>query len=211
MVFRSCTQWVLSLILMVFSALVSASDLEEFSRRLSAMETMSAGFTQTVFDHSGRVLQQLEGNLAVKTPGKMHWQTSEDYGQLVVSDGQTLWIYDEDLEQVTIRDLASNIQDTPALLLSGNEGEIGQHFEVTAVSLPEETRYRLVPKDKSRLFEALDFSYVKDELANMTILDAAGQVTVVSFIERQHNPELDDALFTFVIPEDTDVIDARGG
>lgn len=211
MLFRSCTRWVLSLTLMVSSVVASASDLEEFSRRLKDMETMSAEFTQTVFDHSGRVLQQIEGNLSVKTPGKMHWQTSEDFGQLVISDGQTLWVYDQDLEQVTIRDLAKNIQDTPALLLSGNEGEIGQHFEVTAVSLPEEVRYRLVPKDKSRLFEALDFSYVKDELANMTILDAAGQVTVVSFVERQHNPELDDSLFTFVIPEDTDVIDARGG
>ena len=174
------------------------------------MQSMSADFTQAVFDNRGQLLQQIEGQLAVKTPGKMHWQTSQEYGQLVVSDGDTLWVYDQDLEQVTIRELAKNVQDTPALLLSGNEGDIDKHFDVIATRLPEEVRYRLVPKDQSRLFEALDFLYVGDQLASMTILDAAGQVTVVSFTNSMLNPSLDDTLFSFEIPTDTDVIDARG-
>jgi len=213
--YRKRIQPVLCLMGLLVSMLVSevtiASAVDDFAQRLKAMNAMSAGFTQTVFDNSGRVLQQIEGTLSVKTPGKMYWQTSPDFGQLVVSDGDTLWVYDQDLEQVTIRDLAKNIQDTPALLLSGNEDDIGQHFSVTKASLPEEVRYRLVPKDNSRLFEALDFSYVGDALVSMTILDAAGQVTVVSFVNSQLNPDLDDALFAFVVPEKTDVIDARGG
>ena len=193
------------------SPLASASAVDEFAQRLKAMTSMSANFTQTVFDNSGHILQQLEGSLSVKTPGKMVWETSPDYGQQVVSDGDTLWVYDQDLEQVTIRELAKNVQDTPALLLSGNEDDIERHFNVVVNRLPKELRYRLVPKDQSRLFEALDFSYVDDRLVSMTILDAAGQVTVVSFTNARVNPELDDSMFTFDIPANTDVIDARGG
>ncbi len=195
----------------VMSSVASAAAVDDFAQRLKAMTSMSADFTQTVFDNSGHILQQIEGSLSVKTPGKMVWETSPEFGQLVISDGDTLWVYDQDLEQVTIRDLAKNVQDTPALLLSGNEDDIQKHFDVVATRLPEETRYRLVPKDQSRLFEALDFSYVGDQLASMTILDAAGQITVVSFLNSSVNPVLDDTLFSFNIPENTDVIDARGG
>ncbi len=208
---QSISRQVMAVVLLVLAQGASASALDDFSKRLKRMDSMSAAFTQTVFDTSGRVLQQIEGDLSVQTPGKMHWQTSPEYGQLVVSDGKTLWVHDQDLEQVTIRDLARNIQDTPALLLSGQEDEIARHFDVTLAKMPEEDRFRLVPKDKSRLFEALDFVYVGDRLDSMTILDATGQVTVVAFTDSTLNPDLDDSLFTFSIPKGTDVIDARGG
>ena len=86
---------------------------------LEDLSSLKAPFEQTLLSQYGEELDKSSGMLYVQRPGKFHWAYSQPYVQYLISDGNTLWIYDEDLEQVTIRDVASIIEDSPAALLGG--------------------------------------------------------------------------------------------
>lgn len=202
---------VLSLLIVNFPSQAD-TPLEGFIERLNQLSSMEATFEQRTYDKQGRVLQSLGGLLSVAKPGKMRWQTNPPYEQLVVSDGESVWIYDMDLEQVTIRNLERRLQDTPALLLSGNTEEISQNFDVKQEALPQNsTRYLLTPFDVSQLFSLIEFDYKGDTLELMRIRDAVGQVTEITFSNQKINPEIDNQGFVFDIPDDVDVIDGRNG
>ncbi|MBN58442.1 outer membrane lipoprotein chaperone LolA [Thalassolituus sp. UBA3500] len=200
------------LILSVASLSLQAGEaLEEFTSRLKTLDSMSTEFSQVTMDQNGEVLQSLSGTLSVQRPGKMRWQTNPPYEQLVVSDGSSVWVYDMDLEQVTIRNLEAKLQETPALLLSGDVSNIADSYSASKEQVGDVVRYRLKPLDASQLFEALEFDYADDEVEFMRIFDAAGQITEIRFTSQETNTEFDPAAFTFAVPDDVDVIDGRHG
>ena len=210
--FSKLTAFAGGIIFSVVSLGIQAGEaLEEFTSRLTSLNSMETEFSQVTMDQNGEVLQSLSGTLSVQRPGKMRWQTNPPYEQLVVSDGESVWVYDMDLEQVTIRNLESKLQETPALLLSGDVSNISDSYTATREQAGKAVRYRLRPQDASQLFEALEFDYVNDEVEFMRIFDAAGQITEIRFTGQRVNPELDPAAFTFVAPDDVDVIDGRHG
>ncbi|MCD8521545.1 MAG: outer membrane lipoprotein chaperone LolA [Saccharospirillaceae bacterium] len=189
----------------------SADALADFLLRLKQLQSLESSFEQTTRDVSGRILQQMNGTLTVAKPGKMRWQTNAPFEQLVVSDGKLIWIYDMDLEQVTIRDMDQRIQETPALLLSGHAADVEKSFVVTEQRAGSDLIFQLVPKDPSQLFESLEFHYQGKNLKRMMIFDAAGQVTDISFSAASVNNAVDPAAFIFDVPEGVDVIDGRHG
>ena len=182
---------------------------DELLERLQALNSLQAQFEQRTLAKDGKVLQQLTGQLQVARPGKMRWQTDDPYPQLVVSDGELLWIYDMDLEQVTIRDMDQRVQQTPALLLSGQADVIKGNFNVSADNQDGQRIYHLQPLDNSQLFEELRFAYHGEQLARMEILDAAGQRTEIRFEQVTRNGQQDATAFVFDVPEGVDVIDGR--
>lgn len=196
---------------MLLSSLAWADDsaLNDFLARLDQLQNLQTEFTQTTRDARGNSLQKLEGQMIVAKPGKMRWQTKPPYEQLVISDGQSVWIYDVDLEQVTIRPMEQRIAETPALLLSGDTKEISKNFTLEESKNGSITRFSLFPKDKSQLFEKIEFQYAENSLESMRILDAAGQATDIFFNDVSENQKLDDQLFKFTVPEGVDVIDGR--
>jgi len=185
------------------------SALEDFLARIKQLKTMDAEFSQFTRDNNGQVLQQMTGTLTVAKPGKLRWHTDEPFEQLVVSDGDLVWIYDMDLEQVTIRDMDQRVQETPALLLTGDVDHVEKSFVVAEESTSKEKVFQLVPKDPSQLFESLEFHYRGDQIARMMIFDAAGQVTEISFKDVKVNQPVDGQAFVFDVPEGVDVIDGR--
>lgn len=189
----------------------SAAALDDFLLRLKQLQSLESSFEQTTRDASGRILQQMSGTLTVAKPGRMRWQTNAPFEQLVVSDGQLIWIYDMDLEQVTIRDMDQRIQETPALLLSGHAADVEKSFVVTEQQAGSDLIFQLVPKDPSQLFESLEFHYQGKSLKRMMIFDAAGQVTDIAFSAASENNAVDPAAFVFDVPEGVDVIDGRHG
>ena len=200
------------LILSVASLSLQAEEaLEEFTSRLKTLDSMNTEFSQVTMDQNGEVLQSLSGKLSVQRPGKMRWQTNPPYEQLVVSDGSSVWVYDMDLEQVTIRNLEAKLQETPALLLSGDVSNIADSYSASKEQVGDVVRYRLKPLDASQLFEALEFDYADDEVEFMRIFDAAGQITEIRFTSQETNAEFDPAAFTFIVPDGVDVIDGRHG
>ncbi|QQD21445.1 outer membrane lipoprotein chaperone LolA [Venatoribacter cucullus] len=186
-----------------------ADALANFLARLQQLQSLEADFTQVTRDNAGRTLQQLNGTLTVAKPGKMRWQTAAPYEQLVVSDGELVWIYDMDLEQVTIRNMDLRVQETPALLLSGDSAQVGQNFTVAESLQGDFSRYQLTPKDRSQLFEKLEFQYQQQQLESMRIYDAAGQITEIVFARIKTNKPTDHQAFIFDVPEGVDVIDGR--
>lgn len=186
-----------------------ADALANFLARLQQLQSLEADFTQVTRDNAGRTLQQLNGTLTVAKPGKMRWQTAAPYEQLVVSDGELVWIYDMDLEQVTIRNMDLRVQETPALLLSGDSAQVGQNFTVAESLQGDFSRYQLTPKDRSQLFEKLEFQYQQQQLESMRIYDAAGQITEIVFARIKTNQPTDRQAFIFDVPEGVDVIDGR--
>ena len=184
-------------------------------KKLGSIKSFSANFIQATQDSLGNTLQSVEGFMQVAKPGKLRWKTEGIYEQLVVSDGQSLWIYDADLEQVSIKNMDNRLSETPALLLGGDISAIDDDFIISQLPSDSQLLYVLQPKDTSQLFDSLELTFNslhKDQpLTEMVIRDASGQVTLISFNNVSNNPKLDDTLFTFDIPKGVDVIDGRHG
>jgi outer membrane lipoprotein carrier protein len=201
----------------VFSQPVATTTnaIKNLKQQLGLINSFSANFVQLTQDGLGNTLQRIEGFMQVAKPGKLRWKTEGIYEQLVISDGQSLWIYDADLEQVSIRDMANRLAETPALLLSGDVSEIGDNFIITQAPSDHSLTFILQPKDSSQLFDALELNFDKFNqqqlLTQMIIRDASGQVTEINFSNVIKNPKLNDDIFGFDIPEDIDVIDGRKG
>lgn len=195
--------------LLILSSFAQADDTSAFIKQVQKTQSFIAQFTQTTKDNQGGVLQSLKGTLKVKRPSKLYWNTQPPYEQLVVSDGELVWVYDMDLEQVSIRKLDNRIQETPALLLSGKSSDIKKHFNVSLKTNKKQKIYSLTPKDESQLYSRLEFVYQNDVLQKMVIFDAAGQVTNIEFSKQKINQKIADKNFEFIVPEGVDVIDAR--
>lgn len=182
---------------------------------LGAVTSFSARFRQTTQDGLGNTLQTVNGFMQVAKPGKLRWQTEGLYEQLVISDGKSIWIYDADLEQVSIKNMDNRLSETPALLLGGDISAIDDDFIVTQTNVETGQLFILQPKDTSQLFDSLELSFhtraEENVLQQMVIRDASGQVTEISFEDAHKNPAFKSELFSFDIPDGVDVIDGRQG
>jgi len=175
--------------------------------KLQAMRSFQSEFTQTVLDGSGAMMQSTQGEIAVKRPGLLYWQTYAPLEQLLVSDGGKLWSYDPDLEQVTVQDVDQRLSQTPALLLSGEVDGLSDSYEVESVQLGDEVwQFQLTPKAPDSLFEQLRLTFSGDTLVQMHLLDSLGQRSSLEFNNVKMNPQLKDKMFTFVPPEGVDII-----
>lgn len=174
---------------------------------LASMKTLSAQFTQLVQDKRGQVTDRASGTLSISRPNRFRWDYREPYPQTIVADGERLWLYDPDLEQVTVRSLAQGLGATPAMLLSG-DGKVGDAFTAGPVERRSDwTWCRLQPKQNGSDFERVSLAFdAKNELAAMELIDKLGQVTTIQFSQLRRDTHLDDAMFVFVPPKGADVI-----
>jgi outer membrane lipoprotein carrier protein len=174
---------------------------------LSPMRTLSAEFTQVVRNRDGAVGDRSAGTLLLARPDRFRWDYREPYVQTIVADGKRLWLYDSDLEQVTVRTLEMGLGATPAMLLSGT-GRVSEAFEGVAVEQSGAwTWCRLRPKATGSDFERVGLAFdARGELAAMELEDKLGQTTVVEFGNVRRNSALDGDLFRFTPPPGADVI-----
>ena len=145
-------------------------------------------------------------------PCGLNQMYSQRYGtvpleQFVVSDGNQLWLYDPDLEQVTVQAMGQHVVQTPALLLSGNVDELDDIFQIRLMPGEEdEQQFELTPKQGDSLFEQLRLTFSEGTLVQMHMADSLGQRSSLEFSNTQVNPLLEDSLFQFTPPEGVDVI-----
>jgi len=174
---------------------------------LASLKTLSADFAQVVRNRDGQVVDRASGTLSLSRPDRFRWDYRQPYLQTIVADGERLWLYDSDLEQVTVRALEAGLGSTPAMLLSGS-GKVGDAF--TALALEREgdwTWARLRPKQEASDFDRVGLAFdARGELAAMELRDKLGQATVIEFGNVRRNPALDAALFRFEPPPGADVI-----
>jgi len=176
---------------------------------LAGLDTFSAGFEQTLLNELGEEMEKSVGALYVERPGKFQWAYWEPFPQLIVSDGRSLWIYDEDLEQVTIRDVTASIDDSPAALLGGDV-DVDTHYVVIEAGESEGVQWlELTPRDIESQYETVRLGFRDGELAAMELFDNLGQKTRIVFQDVRRNPPLEQKLFAFTPPEGVDVVDER--
>ena len=179
---------------------------QRLSAMLSKAQTLSARFSQLTLDGSGTRLQETAGNLALKRPGLFRWHTDAPQEQLLISNGEKIWLYDPDLQQVTIQKLDQRLTQTPALLLSGDISKIHESFDITSKDGGNVVDFILKPKDKDPLFDNLRLSIRNGVVNDMQLIDSVGQRTNILFNGVKANQAVPDSKFKFDIPKGADVI-----
>lgn len=203
---------VIRMLVVVFLALAAAgaqaqdAAVQRLTELLGRAQTLSGRFSQLSLDASGTQLQESMGELSLQRPGKFRWHTDAPMEQLLVSDGTTVWLYDPDLEQVTIQKLDQRLTHTPALLLSGNVSTIRENFDVSYTQSGEVVDFQLKPKSPDTLFDALRLSFRSGVINDMQLIDSVGQRTNILFSGIEMNRPLDAGLFRFEVPQGVDVI-----
>ncbi len=183
-----------------------ASSLERFSAFINATQTARGEFEQKIFDRNHKLLQESRGSLAFSRPGKFRWSYAKPYPQLIVGDGSRVWIYDEDLNQVTVRKLDAALGSTPAALLAGNN-EAMRAFALSDQGAKEGLEWLDArPRGKEGGFDTIRMGFGASGLEAMELVDSFGQKTVLKFRGLQSNPGLDPRLFRFSPPKGADVI-----
>lgn len=177
---------------------------------LKEFETLQADFTQTLLNENGEQLEKTTGTLYLQQPGKFNWHYKEPYIQKIITNGDVLWIYDEDLEQLTIRRFDSEmIEKTPAAIILGNS-RLEQHFvQVDLGNIEGFNWVELTPRDLEAQYKSIRIGFDVKRLGMMIIADNLGQTTRIDFNNANKNTKLTPELFNFETPEGVDVIDER--
>ncbi len=168
--------------------------------------TAKGRFAQMVLDKNLKMLQQSTGTMQFSRPGKFRWEYDKPYEQTIVGDGERLWVYDKDLNQVTERKLDRALGASPAALLAGSN-ELDKSYALTSIGNQEGLDWlEAVPKTKDTAFERIRLGFGKSGLDAMELRDQFGQVTVIRFADIERNGKLAPDAFRLAIPKGADVI-----
>ncbi len=168
--------------------------------------TMRAKFSQVVNDTQGRKVQEVEGTMQLQRPNKFRWDYNKPYEQQIISDGKDVFLYDTDLQQVTIRELSKAIGSSPAALLAGGDAVEKSFILKNAVRKDGLTWVLALPKDKESGFERVLLGFKSGKLRKMELYDSFNHVTLITFSDVERNPVLQDATFLFTPPKGADVV-----
>lgn len=185
---------------------VCATSLDSLKSFLSDVKSARAHFKQQVLDKKMSTVQETSGTMLFSRPGKFRWVYEKPYEQLIVGDGVKLWMYDVDLQQVTVKRMDSALGSSPAALLAGSN-EIEKHFDLKDVGKRGNMEWlEATPKDKESTFENMRMGFSEKGLEVMELRDHFGQTTVIRFSGLERNPKLAPEAFKFVPPKGVDVI-----
>ena len=174
-------------------------------RFLTETQTMSANFKQTLTTNDGQLLQESSGEFFLQRPGKFRWNYNEPYPQEIVSDGEQVWIFDVDLEQVTVQQQGPTQNYTPIALLQ-NKQKLEDAFEIRELGMEAGLRrFELLNKKNDVDFDRIIIGLDNKGLRFLQLHDQFEQTTDIYFTNLQTNPELDPAIFRFTPPEGVDV------
>jgi outer membrane lipoprotein carrier protein len=180
-----------------------AALLERFFRDVNSV---SARFDQVVLDEALNTIQESSGTLWIERPNKFRWDYDSPFRQEIVADGQNIWVYDKELEQVARRALRGGLGDTPAVLLAG-KGRLEEKFVLKPLERQGKLVWaQLVPKNKDGGFEDIRIGFADGKLNTLEMVDGFGNTTRVTLRETKENPKIDSAKFTFTPPKGVDVV-----
>lgn len=186
-----------------------ARSVQRLTELLGQAQTLTGRFSQLTLDGSGTQLQEASGEMSLKRPGLLRWHTDAPMEQLLVSNGEKVWLYDPDLQQVTIQALDQRMTHTPALLLSGDVSKIRENFTISHKEGGSVVDFILKPRAKDTLFDTLRLSFRNGVINDMQLIDSIGQRTNILFLGVKLNQPLADSQFTFKVPEGADVIEEQ--
>lgn len=197
---------------LLVSTAFAATPAERVQAFVEGTQTFKATFTQTIVskagkaDGSGRKKQVSSGSVLLSRPGKFRWTVDKPYPQLMVGDGQKVWLYDPDLRQVTVRRMGETLTGTPAALLAGDNA-IEKSFELSDGGTRDGIDWVLaVPRGKDTSFSRILLGFKGTVLQAMEMHDNFGQVTNIVFSGQERNPVIAASQFKFTAPAGADVV-----
>ncbi|WP_439134562.1 outer membrane lipoprotein chaperone LolA [Pseudomaricurvus sp.] len=184
------------------------SAVESLVSQLSPVSALSGHFSQVQKDAEGEVLSRSSGDFVMQRPGLLRWETVAPFPQLLVTDGNRIWLYDEDLEQVTISSVSDNLNQTPAIIFSGDLKKIENQFYVVENDAVQQGKsdFTLRPKKTGEAYQRLDITFEDELIKTMVILDSFGQTTQFDLtdVKAENSKPISD--FQFQPPEGADVL-----
>lgn len=190
------------LLLISLPGFSGGSDNSSLSLAMTPVNSLKGQFLQKQFDESGVLISQSSGDFWVKAPNKIYWQTIEPFVQSLISDGITLWIYDPDLEQVTVSKFDSKMAYAPSMILSGDSEAVAENYVIETV---DKDTFRLTPIAKGLFSNAL-VTFEQGLPQKMEITDELGQLTVIALSSLIPDMEIDDKRFSFTPSPEIDVL-----
>jgi outer membrane lipoprotein carrier protein len=188
------------------SATAQAAAPTSLERFFNDVHTYSAHFQQVVLDEGRKTLQESSGSLSIERPGKFRWDYDTPYKQQIVGDGSKVWIYDVELQQVTVRRMSGALGNTPAMLLAGKAG-LKQNFDVTDLGRQGKLDWvKLVPRTRDGGFEDIRIGFENGIIRSLELVDGFGQTTRITLSDASENKKIDSKRFAFVPPKGVDVI-----
>ena len=192
-VWMPCTAW-------------AASSIDTLKAMFAQTTTARAHFAQIVLDRNMKMLQQATGTMQFSRPGRFRWEYDRPYEQTIVSDGSKVWLYDKDLNQVTVRRFDRALGSSPAALLAGSD-DIEKSYRLTSLGNQDGLDWlEAVPRTQDTSFERVKLGFGKAGLEAMELRDQFGQITVIKFSTIERNPKLSPESFRFTPPKGADVI-----
>lgn len=183
-----------------------AGGVEALKAFVQSTRGAQGNFTQAVLARSGRKPQVSEGSFAFQRPGRFRWDYRTPYPQLLVSDGEKLWAWDRDLNQVTVKRLGDALGASPAAILAG-DGAVEKNFELAEGGSADGLSWvEARPKSGESTFQSMRLGFAGGQLRQMELKDNFGQTTLLTFTRLERNPALDPALFRFEPPPGADVV-----
>ena len=188
-----------------------AADAEQrLKTALKKMDNLSTEFKQTLLDEDKNIVQQSRGTLALQRPGKFAWIYVEPFEQRIIADGSELWIYDVELDQVTVKPMDEGISNAPIMILM-KESDVTQQFKVSEVGQRKYLYWiELEPLASDLEFQRIFIGLEEGRVRAMELQDQFGQSTQIVFDNLRlgvvHNP----ATFKFVPPDGVDVYGVGG-
>ncbi|MDJ0881680.1 MAG: outer membrane lipoprotein chaperone LolA [Gammaproteobacteria bacterium] len=197
-------------ILMASQALAASAVEERLNKALKSLDNLQADFKQTVLDDNKEVVQQSMGQVSIQRPAKFKWQYQQPYEQLIVADGKELWVYDVDLDQVTVKPMEQGLASAPIMVLMKNQ-PVEEEFEVSEIGQRKFLFWiELVPRQKDMEFSRVYLGLEEGVIKAMELRDSFGQSTQIVFENQRNNVVFDPQTFEFDPPPGVDVFGMGG-
>ncbi|WP_456405398.1 outer membrane lipoprotein chaperone LolA [Thiolapillus sp.] len=198
--------FLLLLLLFVSSASI-ASVRQQLENFLHGLTTLKADFSQELIDTETDQVSHSQGVFYLSRPERFRWVYKGEYPRYIIADGKTIWLVEEDIQQVSQRSQKAALKGTPASLFA-SALDLDRDFDIKDMGQRMGLGWlKLIPKKEGSQFEQILLAFEGDKLARMEMADRFGQVTRFDFFNLQRNPPLDDGLFRFVPPPGYDILD----
>lgn len=188
------------------SLALAESAVDRLNNFVQEVTELQADFQQTVIDTDGQVVEEATGQFLLSRPGRFRWDYDTPFPQQIVADGERIWFYDVDLEQITVKLQDEALAETPAGLLSGNTLPEAEYHIRELESEDDLQWVRLVPKETDNNYQTVALAFDANGIREMLMVDSFDQRTRLVFKNLQINPDLPASRFEFKAPPGVDVV-----
>ena len=205
--FRQVAIVIIGIMVSVFTQkLVASTGMDHLDRFFQELKTLRADFSQVVLDENLTPLEESSGRLWISRPNRFRWNYHGPFPHQIIADGSKVWVYDVELEQVTVRSQEIALDGTPAVLLAGQEN-LELDYDIQDLGLQGSVFWVVLqPKTNDGSFSEVQLGFQENTLRQIQLLDNLGHLTRIVLTHVEENPTISADRFSFTVPEGVDLI-----